>query len=190
MRNDNLNNELFMLTIKIFIMEPKRIFLSIVFSVIFIFSFSQSETSFYVEYEYDDAGNRISRTTIEMPKLRDSTNNEKEFLAEEHYLHEIIESASENSGNDRVLKYETGIADYNIAVYPNPVEDILIINISGTEKIKNANIQLICISGKIMYNEIIHDNNKILDFGNIPVGTYILKIFINNKPSEFKIVRN
>ena len=90
---------------------------------------------------------------------------------------------------DNTVKYSPirnvrneGTAD--IAVYPNPVKDIIKIDITS-DKADKASISITDISGKLVYSKTSIDitqglNNPVINSSNLKAGTYIIKIQLSD----------
>src|SRR4030042_7060296 len=88
-----------------------------------ILSFGQTKVS----YGYDDSGNRISRTTINLKSATQSA------------------TTSTSETKDRIegeTPYSNRVGEYNVLIYPNPVKSELIIDIQGLEDNINATITI------------------------------------------------
>ncbi len=134
------------------------------------------------EYSYDNAGNRIKRAVIEMPK-------------KEQLLAEIDSTLKDNEiMDDDILASNNGlknnIDEIEISVYPNPVRELLRIDIIGLNGSENINSQLIDLQGKVVRKERIKVSSNVICFSDIQPGTYFLQIFIDNKYQEYKIIRH
>ena len=86
------------------------------------------------------------------------------------------------------LDVSTGIENIenNISVYPNPTTDVINININNSDNIYNA--QIINITGKLIFSEIIN-NNTVVSIKNQPSGVYFVKITTNNNTIVKKILK-
>ncbi len=70
----------------------------------------------------------------------------------------------------------------NLKVYPNPVENILHVE---TDK-KDMDYQLLNISGQAISNGKLKNTNQVINFSDLPAGTYFLKI---NNEKTHKIIK-
>ena len=70
-------------------------------------------------------------------------------------------------------------------LYPNPVEDVLIISTTIDEPL---DIHLYDISGKLVVSKLI-ESERALDLMNLDSGVYILQIKTKTKSEIFKIVK-
>ena len=73
----------------------------------------------------------------------------------------------------------------NLSIYPNPVINEL--NISYNEKINKVEIYSL-LGQHIKYYEI-EDEKTTLDLSGISTGTYLLKIYVNEKNHTLKIIK-
>ena len=76
----------------------------------------------------------------------------------------------------------TGIAEMakeNIFIYPNPATDILIVNF---DKINNADLLLNIynVTGTLVKTEMLKQNNRQINIGDLPYGVYFASIKSNN----------
>ncbi len=90
------------------------------------------------------------------------------------------------------IKEVLGI-NLNCIVYPNPVSDIITLDIDENTSINNQQLsyQLYDINGKILYNQLVKDPQSNIFMGNFASGLYILKVTQNNNiVKTFKIIKN
>jgi hypothetical protein len=73
--------------------------------------------------------------------------------------------------------------------YPNPATDYLQLQIEG-EMIGNLSYQLVDITGKLLQNQQILNNQTTIIISNYVSSTYFLKVFQGNKEIKtFKIIK-
>lgn len=79
----------------------------------------------------------------------------------------------------------------SLSVYPNPVVFELILDISGTGK-TNLVYHLYNTEGKLLVNKITDNQSEKINMQNYSAGTYLLKVFSNEKQSlqTFKVLKN
>lgn len=75
------------------------------------------------------------------------------------------------------------------ALYPNPAIEYVILNIENFNN-ENFNYQLFDLKGTLLINKRINDKASVIVLGNLPIATYFLKVFENNKEvKSFKIIK-
>ena len=114
-----------------------------------------------------------------------------------------ITYTTDNGTNGSVAKgvqqpYEisivTGIEATNInlelSVYPNPTTDRLTLAVKDTE-LNNLKFQLYDLSGKLIQQDQLREQNTQINMQNLAAATYLLKVTDSNKVVKtFKIIRN
>lgn len=81
---------------------------------------------------------------------------------------------------------ETSNQNTDAAIYPNPIKDILNIELSYVSK--NASISIINLLGRTLYSQNINSLKTSLDIGNYSKGIYLLKIINNDKITTKKLI--
>jgi hypothetical protein len=138
----------------------KLITIILVFFSIILFS-----QSYIIKYSYDDAGNRVKREKI---------------------------AFAISANMDAQLKTDTvveQIADKNIRIYPNPVNETLNIFVEEYEG-EVGILYLFSLNGRLIATKKITESNTKINFINQAPGSYIVKIMINNKTKEYTVVKN
>jgi len=131
-----------------------------------------------VTFTYDNAGNRITRTSglisIPVPKGEEDD--------------EINPKSGELPNENETL--ENSLQKLEIQVYPNPVKDELMIDIwNGVEK-ENYRLNLFDMTGKLVFEQIIESNGRqVVDFNSYKSGTYLLVINAGKEKFQFKIIK-
>ncbi|HEY4786689.1 MAG TPA: T9SS type A sorting domain-containing protein [Bacteroidales bacterium] len=146
------------------------------FSVVVIFSTLLIQNNVFaqtkIKYGYDNTGNRQSRHLIILTS--DTTSS--------------ATAQTEKSAKDQKVFSET-VGDKKILIYPNPTKGQLLIEIQGYDKEDKTLLYLYNLSGNLMINSVITENSIPLDLSGYSPGTYILKLTLGNKTSEWKIVK-
>lgn len=121
-----------------------------------------------VSFTYDNSGNRTSRSFIMLKSTSPSFEAQTDSLEE---------SFSEKLG------------DYDILIYPNPVESELTIEIRELDEYVDASATLFDQSGRlIMIREITPGHNK-LDLSFLSAGTYYMVIRAGGNESRWTLVK-
>ncbi|MEC4004735.1 T9SS type A sorting domain-containing protein [Flavobacterium sp. SUN052] len=72
-----------------------------------------------------------------------------------------------------------------IKMYPNPVTDIL--NISNTEVM--SKVEVIDMLGRTLSSKTINDLETKIEMSNLPTGTYLIQVTIDNVIKTFKVIK-
>jgi hypothetical protein len=106
-------------------------------------------------------------------------------LCEGWYVTTITDANNCVKTDSVYVNFVTGIEELNaagISVFPNPVNDVIIIN---SEKMEIDEIKIYDINGKLIKHEIINSSNLEVDVTEFETGIY----FINMKSSTVKIIK-
>ncbi len=96
------------------------------------------------------------------------------YAVEAVYTEGVAEFTFSNTVDIIITGIEDIIAN-NILVYPNPTSDFF--NITG---IKGADLYLYNVMGKLIFNEHIETDQTRLNVADLPAGSYVLNIIIDN----------
>ncbi|WP_460217738.1 M28 family peptidase [Psychroserpens sp. MEBiC05023] len=77
--------------------------------------------------------------------------------------------------------------DDDINIFPNPVQSDLFIEVN--ESIKNIEIKLYDVSGKLVLNTITSESSTVLNIKALPQGVYFLNLISSEKSGAYKIVK-
>lgn len=75
----------------------------------------------------------------------------------------------------------------SIEVYPNPVLDYL--NINLPEEVKNANVTLTDMNGKVILVQSLLNGLSQIDIGTLPQGVFVLQIEMNGNVNRLMLVK-
>lgn len=77
----------------------------------------------------------------------------------------------------------------NLIIYPNPVSDVLNINLSGLNKM-DGNISIISLEGKVMQQQKINNESIVrLKLSQLPHGIYLCRYTNATEVKTVKIIR-
>jgi hypothetical protein len=159
--------ELFKPSIKTIDMLYKTCILFALLSLNFI---SLSGQAIY--YDYDESGNRVKRY--------------------------IVLSKGSSSGDDTLKKYEEIIKseefadkleELTIKIYPNPTRGQLTVEINGLGLDETVDYQLFSQTGLLLGTNNKNGFYFTIDMEKYPDGLYILRLMINGKISQWKILK-
>ena len=119
-----------------------------------------------VIFDYDAAGNRISRT-IDMSKQSIAKSSEK-----------LPEPITEQLNSERKLK-----------IYPNPTKGILAVEIIGGDSDEIITLSLFNMKGTQLQSKKTDGSLTEVDMTTYPEGTYILRIQMPDKTVDYKVIK-
>ena len=117
-----------------------------------------------ISYDYDYAGNRISRKVVPLPQ------NIK------------------GQPTDSVI-VEDMLGERNILVYPNPTRGSLGVEITGGEWDEDIRLILYNGQGVMLYHASAQQGINPVDMTACPKGWYILRVQDGEKRKEFKVIK-
>ena len=117
-----------------------------------------------VSYTYDAAGRRIERNII------------------------VLNSANTDALNKNAV-FTDSLENQKVIIYPNPTKGELKVEIQGNRKDIKITINLYSLTGKLLQTQNPTSNTFSLDLSGYVTGTYILKIRLGDKVSDWKIIK-
>jgi hypothetical protein len=75
-----------------------------------------------------------------------------------------------------------------INLYPNPTKNTINIDL-GNNNLKNANIQIIDLFGKVLQNESVNTRKTTINLNNYSVGIYLVKFSNQNGSKVYKVIK-
>lgn len=132
----------------------------------FVTVVGQSPT-YYIKYDYDAAGNRISRKCLEvtLPQLRsNSVPIDSSSVADE--LNEI-----------------------KVTIFPNPTKGVIIVELSDFSPQANLKFSLFSSDGKILKRVVPQSDRTSMDLSSYSSGLYLLYIAAGENKIECKIIK-
>lgn len=131
-------------------------------------SLSVTAQSQKIEYAYDYAGNRISRTVVVLPPSQ-------------------VKKHTDDTIPPKPVEEKLGIR--TIKIYPNPTKGMLAVEIMGGDENDAIEIQLISGQGIRLQTLKPATEKTPVDMRNYPTGWYILRIVAGKEIKEMKIVK-
>ena len=117
-----------------------------------------------ISYDYDYAGNRISRKVVSLPQ------------------------SIKGQPVDSVL-VEDMLGERNILVYPNPTKGALGVEITGGDWDEDIWLILYNGQGVTLYHAKAQQGINPVDMTDYPKGWYILRVLAGEKKKEFKVIK-
>ena len=119
-----------------------------------------------VTFQYDRAGNRISRTIVLSSK-----------------------SAAASDKEERQAVYTEMISDIKIKIYPNPTAGMVKVEIQNLPEGQTANIRIYSMSGRLIATFKDASSVTGVNLSNQPVGVYVMEIVTGEHRTEWKIIK-
>jgi len=149
-------------------------------------------------YSYDNAGNR-TRRQITIPNKSLQQNDTLQPPANDTMASVVnIDSTAYNQDQED----ETGISDTNgtsqytdmlgeqqIVIYPNPTTGRLQVKITPFNTDIHTEIAVYDLQGRLMLEKSCTSELTMVDFSKFTTASYILKVRIGDKQSEWKILK-
>lgn len=128
-----------------------------------------------VYYSYDDAGNRDYRG----PEIKLTSKKSAQ----------IIDSTAtlENQPEENLVEEKLG--ETVVKIYPNPTRGQLRVEITGFDPAQQSAIYLYTLSGTMVTAKQPLTGDDVIDLSSNPLGTYILKLKLGEKVSEWKVIK-
>jgi len=136
--------------------------------------FCIAQSSLTVEYEYDASGNRTSRKVIELPAAPSAPN-----MA---VAQELPDAEPEY--------FVEKIARVTMKIYPNPATEKITLEISNWEDLQAGMFKLFSLNGQLLQEQPVHSTTTTISLAGLSKGTYILKVRINDKTEDWKVIKN
>lgn len=129
-----------------------------------------SQTPLQREYLYDESGNRICRKILVI-----SANTQRNFRQQ-----------TEETPTDC---FQEQVCSYSCKIYPNPTSGYIQLDIEDMTEPFQGIADLYNSFGVLLRNFRISGSHNIFDLSDFPPGMYILRLNINKKSEEWKIIK-
>ena len=117
-------------------------------------------------FTYDASGNRILRTCV-------AERNAK--------------ITDQNKGNGSVI--DSTLTNNVITIYPNPTAGHLAIDIKNLKETQKVSLLVLDVKGQVLMNKSGLSAVTDLDISSYPSSTYVVRIMIDKKATEWKIIK-
>ncbi len=139
-------------------------------NLLFLFAFLSTSLCYSqdkIAYDYDMAGNRISRRIIELDSIQQVKQKPK--------------------ADSTIVQDQLNFKE--IRIYPNPTPGILRIDISGEDNKENFQLQLINGNGIVLISQDAIIGSNELNLSTYAKGWYILRVISGDNRKEYKIIK-
>ena len=146
----------------------KDFLVKILFICVLSFMLSMSAKA-QIYYSYDSNGNRL---------LRSITLKKNAVVGDSVYKEEL---------KKEIFKEDLG--ETQISIYPNPTHGDLVIDVTGLLDEIPIEYSVYTSSGTLLKKQKLSEHKLNIDFNNYPSGIYVLKLRLEGKVSEWKIIK-
>jgi hypothetical protein len=131
--------------------------------------FLQFAYSQQVYFDYDNSGNRVYRYTMEDGNKSGTVSN--------------------TDSDTTSLREEVG--GFEFVLFPNPTQDEVRITAESEFLERQGNVLYVYdLNGKLLMQQNFVNREELLDFSNMPSGTYLIKLWSENEwIAEWKVVK-
>ena len=136
-------------------------------SILLFLTISSYAQTFQIQYDYDVAGNRISRTVITLNPI----NNK------------VFEDSTYNEMQENTL------ANLQVRIYPNPTYGLIKVEIENLPLTCNGSIIVLDVNARALFQNDNIQSNMLVDFTPYAPGNYSMILIINGKKKEWGIIR-
>ena len=160
--------------------------------------FGMAQQNLMLQYEYDAAGNRTLRKVIELaspsfapPAPQDSLPNMNEGLQVPDGELQVTDYEFEVTSDELQPEqfFIEKIAQVEMKIYPNPATEKITLEISNMENLQTGIFKLYNLNGQLLQEHPIHSVTTVVSLAGFAKGTYILKLLINNREEDWKIIK-
>lgn len=140
-----------------------------IFLLMFLFyGFSCFSQNYAIKFEYDNAGNRYSRTIVDLSVPSGN------------------KSAEDSTATD---PYNTMMSEVQVSIYPNPTKGQLNIELSNLSDESTGSIVVTDLQGRVLMSIGQVSSNMELDFTPFAAGKYNMTLIIDGQKKFFGIIR-
>jgi hypothetical protein len=137
------------------------------------------------KFSYDEAGNRVKREVIDLSEVPEDPNEPelKTFPSKNTSIADKSQIEEE--------KFQVRLEEVSIAVFPNPVQDILKIQISELKQGEVAKVYLYNQSGAVIKQlEVREKVESTLELNALAPGSYVLLVELNDSKYDWLVIKD
>ena len=82
------------------------------------------------------------------------------------------------------------VAQVEIRIYPNPTTERVTMEISAWENLQTGVFTLYSLSGQLLQEQPVQSATTVISLAGFPKGAYTLKVHINGRVEDWKIIKN
>jgi hypothetical protein len=147
-------------------------------------------------YDYDASGNRTTCVVINLspPKAPENPpdTTEVEVMSDELRVtsDELQVASDELQVTSDELYFVERMGNVEIKIYPNPTTEKITLEFSGIVETRLiASLRLYSLNGQLLPEQPVHSSSTVVSLAGLAKGTYILKVQINGRTEDWKIIK-
>ncbi len=129
-----------------------------------------------ISYSYDNSGNRNSRTITVAKSALINTNQE-------------TEGSLNNQEQSKKNIHQDELNNVRFSIYPNPTRESVEIETENLPLESKGMVMIFDVKGVLILKQDLTPHSTNLDLSQLAAGTYVLKVFIDSKVSEWKLIK-
>jgi len=134
------------------------------------------QTVDYVEFTYDDAGNRNCRQVI---YLKSSVVDEQQTQNETGF-----QPAADS------VEFKGMVGSREVSIFPNPTRGMLTVKVTtGQEQGETSRVVVFTLAGETVLEQSLIGSETRVDLSGRPPGTYILKLSSGTNHVSWKVIK-
>ena len=170
---------------------------TLIFLLLAIPLICMAQTPLARQYTYDASGNRTVCAVINMspplapPVPPDSTGTEElQVTSDESDTLHVTRYEREGRDNRDDKYFVEKIAQTEIKIYPNPTTEKITLEFSGDVRVENFRpLKIYSLSGQLLHEQPVHSPTTVISLAGMSKGVYILKVNVNGKTEDWKIIK-
>jgi hypothetical protein len=141
-------------------------------------------------YEYDEAGNRVLHKVIYMQSAPPAPPEDslQSLPVTSYGTHDELPSIESQQSPEY---YNEKVAKVEMKIYPNPTTEKITFEFSGSAAVvENIRpLRLYSLTGQLLQTHPVQSETTTISLLGLAKGTYILKVQINNRKENWKMIK-
>ena len=153
-----------------------KLILSCCFSVLELYGIAQQTK---IQYEYDEAGNRISRIQVQGIIRNQDTHGATAGI------NDLLSAAQD----EKAAGLDVVLSDEKLNLYPNPTLGLLTITMRTWSDGDTGELVVMDANGRIVHQAPLKGTVTDIDLSNEPAGVYRINLKVGSKTGYYSVVK-